>query len=274
MLDNFNYISFGNWERVEGDIDTIQMSLGRILEHTPSDIEKRLEKLDQDALEFLQRLPTFLCSEIEAHDDNVSMLIKFCRVSSIVSGTKEITANIEVLTDYGEVIFEDLEQARSLFDADRFQLYRTHWAVRSGNLQDILKGLDELKPDVKRSSSSSDKIESFESEVRPPSRKKNILGTAKDIEGFLQLLDQIPAKDNIQTFFRGHSDASYELIPSLLRKSVNGDWQYMPSEDRLCKELLIAHHTTLRLINIALIVLLECSTMGFLLVCWTYLEIR
>ncbi|MEP7456294.1 universal stress protein [Phyllobacterium sp. SB3] len=37
-------------------------------------------------------------------------------------------------------------------------------------------------------------------------------------------------------------DARYELTPSLLRKWDNGDWQFMPSEDRLCKEPLIAHH--------------------------------
>lgn len=42
--------------------------------------------------------------------------------------------------------------------------------------------------------------------------------------------------------FRGRSDAHYELTPSLLRKWNTGDWQFMPSEDRLFKELLIAHH--------------------------------
>ncbi|WP_200796381.1 FRG domain-containing protein [Paracoccus solventivorans] len=58
----------------------------------------------------------------------------------------------------------------------------------------------------------------------------------------LELLYSSPAKVGTETFFRGHSDARYELTPSLLRKWDNGDWQFMPSEDRLCKELLIAHH--------------------------------
>ncbi|WP_208153324.1 FRG domain-containing protein [Sinorhizobium medicae] len=62
------------------------------------------------------------------------------------------------------------------------------------------------------------------------------------MEQFLELLHSSPAKLGTETFFRGHSDAHYELTPSLLRKWENGDWQFMPSEDRLCKELLIAHH--------------------------------
>ena len=56
------------------------------------------------------------------------------------------------------------------------------------------------------------------------------------------MLSPSPAKPSTETFFRGYSDTTYELTPSLLRKWDNGDWQFMPSEDRLCKELLIAHH--------------------------------
>ncbi|MEN1565004.1 FRG domain-containing protein, partial [Pseudomonas aeruginosa] len=61
---------------------------------------------------------------------------------------------------------------------------------------------------------------------------------ADSVESFLQLLYASPGKDASETFFRGHSNASYELTPSLLRKWENGDWMFMPSEDRLCKELL------------------------------------
>ncbi|MEV8719140.1 FRG domain-containing protein, partial [Mesorhizobium ciceri] len=73
-------------------------------------------------------------------------------------------------------------------------------------------------------------------------RDKKILGVADSVASFLQLLYGSPAKATTETFFRGHSDAGYELTPSLLRKWDNGDWQFMPSEDRLCKELLIAHY--------------------------------
>ncbi|WP_312010967.1 FRG domain-containing protein [Bradyrhizobium sp. AUGA SZCCT0042] len=45
-----------------------------------------------------------------------------------------------------------------------------------------------------------------------------------------------------RTDYRTCRDARFELTPSLLRKWPNGDWQFLPNEDRLCKELLIAHY--------------------------------
>jgi len=242
MAENFNYISFGNWERVEGEIDDIGMGQGRMFEYTPSDIEKRLEGLDETAIAFLEKLPTFLCSEIKPHEDTVSMLVKYGRVSGINLERKEVSATFMTLIDFGELEFQDVEAARKVFGTDNFQLYRTHWAVREGDAHDILKRLAEAKPEF-----SEDILEEVThsdngKEIQPPPRDKRILGDASSVEQFLELLYQSPEKVDNETFFRGHSDARYELTPSLLRKWDNGDWQFMPSEDRLCKELLIAHH--------------------------------
>jgi hypothetical protein len=78
--------------------------------------------------------------------------------------------------------------------------------------------------------------------AEPPPRTKNTIGIASSVETFLQLLYGLPAKGSIETFFRGHEDAQFELTPSLLRKWPDGAWQYISNEDRLCKELLIAHY--------------------------------
>ncbi|MDF2619079.1 MAG: hypothetical protein K0S00_1738 [Xanthobacteraceae bacterium] len=242
MAEAFNYISFGNWEYIEGNVDDITMGRGRMFEYTPPDTEKRLESLDNTALAFLEKLPTFLCSEIKSGGDAVSMLIKYGRVSNINLGHKEVSAAFETLTDFGEVGFENIEAARSVFGADRFQLYRTHWAVREGDASDILNRLAEAKPDLAQIIAAAHAPADDGAEVQPPPRDKRILGNADSVERFLELLYSLPAKVETETFFRGHSDARYELTPSLLRKWDNGDWQFMPSEDRLCKELLIAHH--------------------------------
>lgn len=242
MAEAFNYISFGNWEYIEGNVDDITMGRGRMFEYTPPDTEKRLESLDDTALAFLEKLPTFLCSEINSGGDAVSMLIKYGRVSNINLGRKEVSAAFETLINFGEVEFENIEAARSVFGADRFQLYRTHWAVREGDASDILNRLAEAKPDLAQVIAAAHAPADDDAEVQPPPRDKKILGNADSVERFLELLYSSPAKVGTETFFRGHSDARYELTPSLLRKWDNGDWQFMPSEDRLCKELLIAHH--------------------------------
>lgn len=241
MVESFNYLSVGNWAYLEGNIDTVTMGRGRMFEYTPSDIEKRLERLDSTAVAFLEKLPTFLCSEIKSSGNAASMLIKYGRISHTTPGRKEVSTKFETLIDFGEVEFDDIETAGSVFGADQFQLYRTHWAVREGNAREVLLRLANLRPSLAHLIEDQETLAAGD-EIQPPPRDKKILGVADSVESFLQLLYRSPGKAATETFFRGHSDAHYELTPSLLRKWDNGDWQFMPSEDRLCKELLIAHH--------------------------------
>ena len=63
-MQSFNYISFGNRNYLADHGEAISMGRSRMFEYTPSDIEKRLENLDDTAIAFLEKLPTFLCSEI------------------------------------------------------------------------------------------------------------------------------------------------------------------------------------------------------------------
>ncbi|WP_208452036.1 FRG domain-containing protein [Burkholderia gladioli] len=243
-MESFNYISFGNWEYLEGNDDRyfIAMGRGRMFEYTPSDIEKRLESLDSTAIAFLEKLPTFLCSETKSTGNAVSMLIKYGRISGTKPSPKEVSTTFETLIDFGEVEFAGVKNAGEVFGADRFQFYRTHWAVREGDAQEVLRRLAALRPGLAARVAERETPAADDAEIQPPPRDKKILGVADSVESFLKLLYDSQKKDATETFFRGHSDARYELTPSLLRKWDNGDWQVMPSEDLLCKELLIAHY--------------------------------
>lgn len=238
----FNYISFGNRDYLTGKGNEITMPRGRMFEYTPTDIEKRLETLDSTAIAFIEQLPTFLCSEIERVKGGASMLIKYGRISHTKPGAKEVSTVFETLIDFGEVQFDDTATARNVFGADGFQLHRTHWAIREGDAQMVLRQLANLRPALAHLVEMPETPRAEDEIVQPPPRDKKILGVADSVESFLHLLYASPGKDATETFFRGHSDAHYELTPSLLRKWENGDWQFMPREDRLCKELLIAHY--------------------------------
>lgn len=239
MSKNFNYISFGNLDLIEGDIATIEMSRGRMFEYTPTEIEKRLEELGPAATEYLEQLPTFLCSEISTSSQSASMLIKFGRIREIEVTPKIVSASFETLIDFNEVTFENLEQARDIFDAGGLQLYRTHWAVRESDVIAILKKLAVLNPDLQELV---DQQLEPTNDINPPAREKTIIGVAESVEEFLKYLYQMDRSEGDESFFRGHGNTSYELTPSLLRKSSNGSWLHLPNEDRLCKELLIAHY--------------------------------
>jgi hypothetical protein len=170
------------------------------------------------------------------------MFIKYGRISSVTPGRREVSADFETITDFGEVEFPNLETARSVFGADRFQLYRTHWAIREGDFRDVLNRLAEAKPDLAELVQKQGDPAEGDTEVQPPPRDKKIIGEADSVERFLQLLYASEANEGTDSFFRGHSDARYELTPSVLRKWGNGDWQFLPEEDRLCKEMLIVDY--------------------------------
>jgi len=243
MSENFNYIAFGNPEYVQGEVDGIGMGRGRMFEYTPTDIAKGVEDLDSDAIAFLEQLPTFLCSEIgSGNGGRPSMVVRFGQISGTEVKRREVVTNFEPLIDFGEVEFESVEHAIALFGADRFQLYRTHWAVRSGKPEPILKGLIERKPDLASVLDQLNGTRVPAADARPPQQKKNIAGIADSVEAFLSILQQQSPSGSTESFYRGHEKADFELTPSLLRKWPEGGWQFMPNEDRLCKELLIAHY--------------------------------
>ena len=241
MADNFNYISFGNAEYVEG-VTNVGMSRGRMFEYTPTDVANGLEDLREEALAFLATLPTFLCSEISRANGGATMHVRFGRLANVLVDRKEVTADFEPIVEFGEVNFADVDDATQAFRADGFQLYRTHWAVRDGAAEPILEALAERKPDCVNAVAAFLGANQAAPGAPPPERKKNIIATIANVEGFLAALQGLQPRDEAETFYRGHEDANFDLTPSLLRRWPDGSWQFLPSEDRLSKELLIAHY--------------------------------
>lgn len=241
MAENFNYIAFGDIDYVARADGPITMARGRMFEYTPTDIEKRLESLNPTALAFLEQLPTFMCSELFQVNDVVRMAVKFGRIEKTEPGRREVTTTFRPLVEFGEIDFESRAAAQAIFGLDAFQLHRTHWAVREGDVEGILDRLYALKP-AARDGLAMRGPAIGDPSAEPPPRTKNLLGEARSVEGFLKLLSKATMKEAVETFFRGHEDARFELTPSLLRKWPDGSWQFMPKEDRLNKELLIAHY--------------------------------
>ncbi|WP_394652897.1 FRG domain-containing protein [uncultured Sphingomonas sp.] len=240
MTDNFSYIAFGSSDFVVGDIDRIEMTRGRMFEYTPPELTRALEALDDESKSFIEDIPAFLCTEFSRDGRGGYMFVKFGDVSNLRVEGKEVVADFDLFADFGRVDFDSIEQARRILNADSFQLYRTHWAVRSGDIESILAALAALKPDVEIKADLLE--EQMQSTSQPPIYHKKIAGIAESVDEFLKIIQNLPARDASESFFRGHEDEKFELTPSLLRKSEDGAWLFFPKEDRLCKELLIAHY--------------------------------
>lgn len=241
MVENFNYISFGDPSWLADDVPHLEMGRGRMFEHTPTDVEPRLVALDAPAISFLEKLPAFLCTEIDSGPEKPTMLVKFGHIKNTHVEKKAVRTEFVTEVNFGEVAFTSVEAAKDVFGLANLQVYRTHWAVRPGDYRAILGKLADLAPhrreDVQRI------LHGPPGAVaEPPARRKNEIGTARSVEDFLKILFEIKKAPGTESFYRGHHDATFELTPSLLRRWPDGSWKHLPDEDRLCKEVLIAHH--------------------------------
>lgn len=238
MAETFNYISFGNRDAIPDADGPISMPRGRMFEYTPDAVAAALQGLSESALSYLEKLPTFLCSEIDRRDQGAAVRVKYGRLTEVALRDGSVEALFTQDVDFGDVLFPDPEIAREVLQAGSWQLYRTHWAVREGDVATILDALAQRLP-APQARPAQAVVEPSEA-PQPPDRLT--LGEATSVEGFLNLLFQSKSSPNTETFFRGQDEVAHKLEPSLLRKKDDGGWRYLPNEDRLCKELLIAHH--------------------------------
>ncbi|ULJ64267.1 FRG domain-containing protein [Wielerella bovis] len=112
---------------------------------------------------------------------------------------------------------------------DTFEYNRNHWAVKKGNIQDILN-----KPAPIHIIPESI-IPGSVSEVKltiEPSKEHQITS----IQDLISRLSE--AKDDETVFYRGHSDEKYKLEPSIFRQDDNGSYRYRDIEDKIYRELL------------------------------------
>jgi hypothetical protein len=235
----FNYISVTDKARIS---DTISILRGRLFEFTPVAIEKKLEGLGDKSINFLKSLPTFMCSEITSNPHGDSMTIKYGRITDVKPSDLTVSITFDTLIDFGEVKFDNVEDALEIFRIEQIQLYHGHWAVREGSSAEVLSRISKFFPEYSENINQLIDQPEVETNIEPPRREKQMLGTANDVTSFLNLLYEGRTEGNTETFFRGHEEDNYELTPSLLRKWKSGDWKFLPNEDRLCKELLIAHY--------------------------------
>ena len=58
----------------------------------------------------------------------------------------------------------------------------------------------------------------------------------KSIESFISSIKEIKATGNI--FYRGHSNETYELEPSIYRRNEKGEFLYIENEDKIYRETI------------------------------------
>ncbi|MCV4691144.1 hypothetical protein OFC38_33870, partial [Escherichia coli] len=79
-----------------------------------------------------------------------------------------------------------------------------------------------------------------DSSPAPLPDEDSTLLTVNSLQEFIEKVLHITADMDEEIFYRGHSDSSYELAPSLFRKYENGNYKFLHNEINLVKEALSA----------------------------------
>lgn len=128
----YNLVMSGWREAFSGEPHV--MDKGRCVhsqEYTKEDISKRLGSLDATSIVELKRLPTILAYEAHCERDP-----HFARILDIEVRAKEVRITYEIQELEKFLTFEDLEDEGTRFalDLGRWEVNRSHWAVKDVDL--------------------------------------------------------------------------------------------------------------------------------------------
>ncbi len=232
-----------DWNVALGSFDEASFPLSRYLEYTEESIEQRLKPITSEVVTFLSRLATLFMSELQSDQDGREFVrIRLGQVSNIRIVGKDILYYFRIDQDFGEHTVTDRQTFESAFSFGKWELSRTHWAVKDGDLPATL-----ARAGVVPSTATNDQVPPPPHSPEPtgPSLPDDppALPIIDSLVGFMNYVLGLPLAPDEEIFYRGHSDRRYKLVPSLFRKNDNGDWRYRHKEETIVRELLTAQAT-------------------------------
>lgn len=213
---------------VEGSWDTgfYEFDKSRYLEFTNEDITSALSDLSTLNIEKLKSYPCLFAYEGERDNVRVGYL------TSIKEQGRNIRIEFEFDQEIGPIPFTDLRPIAALLDIRRWEMNRTHWAVKHEDLFERLKKIriiNTLKNErvVIRQNTASEKTSTSK---------------ATTVKGFIAKIFDMHKESDDEFFYRGHSNkVKYKLEPSIFRKDSKGNYLYKDSEHILYRELLVSN---------------------------------
>ena len=128
----YNLILHGKADVWSKDDDHVFFYRDRFLEYTPDNLKEQFEKLDEEAIKRLTALPTLFCYE----HDYVSARIG--RITNVDVTPQSLRIYFKFSDNHHPLKAGTLLQyARELGIVDQYEFYRTHWAVKEGNIQEF-----------------------------------------------------------------------------------------------------------------------------------------
>ncbi len=233
VIGNPDYYSL--FSESNGD-DSFPVS--RLFESTPDSLRNKLLPLTEKTYQFLQGLPVVFMTEPDLGNGDGQDATKFysnirigtiSNIRIIKSGREEaLQFDFDISNDFGhQRLRNDKDYVKEL-ELGSYGLHRTFWAVKDIPVNECLRILG-LEVDVVEIPATG--------HTEGPDNDEN-LPIITDINQYLEIILQHPQNSDEEVFYRGHSDISYQLEPSLFRKDKQGNYRYRHHESDMITELL------------------------------------
>lgn len=129
----YSLIMHGNPEFWSGNEGYVDFPRDRFLEYTDDHLKTEFQSLDPNTINRLKTLPTLFAVEHENADTRVG------KVTDIEVQPRNLRVHYQFNDKQNQLTKGALETQELGLDADKYEFYRTHWALKEANLNDFLK---------------------------------------------------------------------------------------------------------------------------------------
>lgn len=218
------------WKPFSQDNGRFSFLLTRMFEGTSETIRKKLLPLNSKVFSTLEQLPAMFMTEAYQDQENSGLYvdIRIGKISNIEIIGRDIYFNFEINFKYNHVRINNRQEIEKELEFGSYGLHRTHWAIKDKDIEDVLHLFNLDAPH-----------QQHENPIQLPDEGSTFtcINTLKD---FIDKVLTIPSVEDEEVFYRGHSDSSYELAPSIFRKNESGIFKFLHSESSLVREALSA----------------------------------
>ncbi|WP_139498174.1 FRG domain-containing protein, partial [Escherichia coli] len=222
---------FEHWpmyERVSGSCD---FPISRMLEGTSDDIRLKLTPLNDKALSYIEKLPTLFMSELYSRDNVEYITLRLGVISNLRTVNKNVEFDFRITHSQDDVVVINKELYQTALELGAYGLKRTHWGIKARDLNQTLALLN-----ITTRSTPLPPTEALPDEV-------DNYPIIDNVQSFMARVLEQDHEEDAEIFYRGHSDVSYELAPSVFRKNKKGNFKHLHSESNLVREALTARPT-------------------------------
>lgn len=241
----FSLIMSGNveeWRFPVGYQGRQTFSLSRFLEYTDDEIVSRFQPVTDASLHGLASLPTVFMSELAqdriSNDSYVELRVG--HVSNLSIFNQDIYYDFTIDWVYGRYLVPDRKLIEQAFGLGRWEISRTHWAIKQRDLGTVLASIGIAFPHHAGTAAPTYPVTTAAPEPEPlPPVPLSSWPVVENLEAFVTEIMKINVEPDEEVFYRGHSDQkNYKLIPTLFRTHKNGAPMWGPKEDVIVRELM------------------------------------